>query len=63
MKNSSNSTSWNLSDDMLSMIYAEENEAELSAEAYSWETDPMTLLQDLEEWDEEDKEDDFDGLF
>ena len=54
MKNSLNSTHWNLSDDILSTdLYTEEHEAELSAESFSWETDPLTLLEDLEEWDED----------
>ena len=62
MKNALNSTHWNMSDDILSNdFYAEDHEAELSAESFSWETDPMTLLEELEEWDED--EDDFHGMF
>ena len=62
MKNALNSTHWDMSDDILSTdFYTEEQEAELSAESFSWETDPMTLLEDLEEWDHD--EDDFSDLF
>ena len=62
MKNALNSTQWNMSDDLLSAdFYPEDHEADLSAESFSWDVDPMTLLQDLEEWD--DDEDDLDGMF
>ena len=62
MKNALNSTHWDMSDDILSAdFYSEDHEADLSAESFSWETDPMTLLEDLEEnWDEADS---FDELF
>lgn len=43
-------------------FYAEESEADLFAETFSWETDPMTLLEDLEDvWDE--NEDDFAEMY
>lgn len=60
MKNSLNSAHWDLSDDMLSHdLYAEESEADHSAETFSWETNPITLLEALEEgWDDEDELDD-----
>ena len=61
MKNALHSTHWNMSDDILSADFYTEHEAELSAESFSWETDPMTLLEDLEEWDHD--EDDFSGMF
>ena len=62
MKNALNSTRWN-TDDMLSNdFYAEDHEADLSAESFSWDVDPMALLQDLEEWDD-DQDDNFDGMF
>ena len=62
MKNSLDSAHWSLSDDMLSAnFYTEEHEADLSAETFSWEVDPMTLLEDLEEgWDEDD---DLNGMY
>ena len=43
-------------------FYAEDHEADLSAESFSWDVDPMALLQDLEEWDD-DQDDNFDGMF
>ena len=61
MKNSLNSAHWNMSDDISSTnFFTEDHEAELSAESFSWETDPMDLLQDLDEWEEDD---DFGGMF
>ena len=56
-------TQWDLSEDMLPAdFYTEESEADLSAENFSWETNPITLLEELEEgWD--DVEDDLDGMF
>ena len=57
------SNHWDLSDDILSTnFFTEESEADLSAENFSWETNPITLLEELEEgWD--DVEDDLDGMF
>ena len=54
---------WDLSEDLPSAdFYTEENEADLSAENFSWETNPIVLLEELEEgW--EDMEDDLDGMF
>ena len=63
MKNSLHTAQWDLSEEMLSPdFYAEESEADLSAEIFSWETNPIVLLEELEEgWDE--VEDDLDELF
>lgn len=62
MKNVRNATHWEISDELLSHdFFAEESEADLSAESFSWETDPLTLLEDLEEWEED--EDNFGGMF
>lgn len=61
MKNALNLTQWEISDDLLSDdFFSEEHEAELSAESFSWNTDPMDLLENLEEWEDED---DFGGIF
>ncbi len=63
MKNSLHSTQWDLSEEMMSHdFYTEESEADLSAETFSWETNPITLLEELEEgWDDVDA--DSDDLF
>lgn len=43
-------------------FYTEESEADRSAENFSWETNPITLLEELEaNWDDEG--DDFDDTF
>lgn len=63
MKNSLSSNDWAFSDDFAALSFdAEENDFNASAETFSWQTDPRSLLQDLEEaWDEAD--DDFDTVF
>ncbi len=63
MKNSLSSTDWAMSDDLAAFSFeAEEHDFDASAETFSWQTDPRSLLQDLEEaWDE--AEDDFDEVY
>ena len=62
MKNSLSSTDWTLSDDFAALSFeALENDLDASAESFSWQVDPRSLLEDLEEaWD---AEDDFDSEF
>lgn len=52
-----------MSDDLAALSFeAEEFDLDASAETFSWQTDPRSLLQDLEEaWD--DADDDFDSVF
>lgn len=62
MKNSLSSTDWAMADDLAALSFEAEHDFDASAETFSWQTDPRSLLQDLEEaWD--DADDDFDTVF
>ena len=61
MKNPLNSTDWAMSEDLAAFSFeAEEHDLDASAETFSWQTDPRSLLQDLEEaWDDADEDFEF----
>ena len=60
MKNSLSSTDWAVSDDLAAFSFEDEHDLDASAETFSWQTDPRSLLQDLEEaWDDADEDFEF----
>ena len=60
MKNSLSSNDWAVSDDLAAFSFEAEHDLDASAETFSWQTDPRSLLQDLEEaWDDADEDAEF----